>query len=75
MALRSGHLIVVAIISTICSLGYAAHSEAKIANLHSYCSSHPNTASAGEDAVDIPRRAPVARPATWRCSEGKVWLC
>ena len=76
MALRSGYMTVFAIISTICSLGFATDSEARIANLHSYCAAHRNARAGVEEGDnDIPRRAPVARPATWRCEDGRVLIC
>lgn len=76
MALQFWNLTVFGVISAVCSIGYATTSEARIANLHSYCAAH-RSAKAGveEGDEDIPKHAPVARPATWRCEDGKVLVC
>lgn len=76
MVRQYGRFSVFAFVSAIFSLGYISHADARIANLHTYCAVHRNAQAGVEEGdEDIPRRAPVARPATWRCEDGKVLIC
>lgn len=51
--------------------------EAKSPSLHTYCTAHPNFVPVDMEGSDdaIPADAPVDRPASWRCADGKVMLC